>query len=204
MALIKCPECGKEISDNAQNCPQCGYPLKGSATKGEDNPSIGTAKGSQQTSQPVPKKKKNGCLVGCLTFFIIFAVLIFIISSIGGKSTKTSPDKSTKSNTEKSSETNVSETSIPETEAKKEDLEILSYENLNDGMLRYVTGQVKNNTDKNYSYVQIEIKMYKDDTVLGSTLDNMNNLGPGETWQFKAIITDNECNKYTIVGVTGF
>ena len=89
-------------------------------------------------------------------------------------------------------------------EAKKEDLEILSYENLNDGMLRYVTGQVKNNTDKNYSYVQIEIKMYKDDTVLGSTLDNMNNLGPGETWQFKAIITDNECNKYTIVGVTGF
>lgn len=46
--------------------------------------------------------------------------------------------------------------------------------------------------------------MYKDDTVLGSTLDNMNNLGPGETWQFKAIITDNECNKYTIVGVTGF
>ena len=88
MALIKCPECGKEISDNAQNCPQCGYPLKGSATKGEDNPSIGTAKGSQQTSQPVPKKKKNGCLVGCLPFFIIFAVLIFIISSIGGKSTK--------------------------------------------------------------------------------------------------------------------
>ena len=82
MALIKCPECGKEISDNAQNCPQCGYPLKGSATKGEDNPSIGTAKGSQQTSQPVPKKKKNGCLVGCLTFFIIFAVLIFIISSV--------------------------------------------------------------------------------------------------------------------------
>ena len=69
---------------------------------------------------------------------------------------------------------------------------------------RYVTGQVKNNTDKNYSYVQIEIKMYKDDTVLGSTLDNMNNLGPGETWQFKALITDNECNKYTIVGVTGF
>ena len=48
------------------------------------------------------------------------------------------------------------------------------------------------------------IHMFKDDTVLGSTLDNMNNLGPGETWQFKAIITDNECNKYTIVGVTGF
>lgn len=27
MALIKCPECGKEISDKAPNCIHCGYPL---------------------------------------------------------------------------------------------------------------------------------------------------------------------------------
>lgn len=28
MALINCPECGKEISDQVKNCPNCGYPLK--------------------------------------------------------------------------------------------------------------------------------------------------------------------------------
>lgn len=28
MALIKCPECGKEISDKASACINCGYPLK--------------------------------------------------------------------------------------------------------------------------------------------------------------------------------
>lgn len=28
MALIKCPECGKEISDKAGECPNCGYPLE--------------------------------------------------------------------------------------------------------------------------------------------------------------------------------
>lgn len=28
MALIKCPECGKEISDRAVSCPHCGYPIK--------------------------------------------------------------------------------------------------------------------------------------------------------------------------------
>lgn len=28
MALIKCPECGKEISDKAVSCPNCGCPLK--------------------------------------------------------------------------------------------------------------------------------------------------------------------------------
>lgn len=27
MALIKCPECGKEISDKAESCPNCGYPV---------------------------------------------------------------------------------------------------------------------------------------------------------------------------------
>lgn len=27
MALIKCPECAREISDKAINCPHCGYPL---------------------------------------------------------------------------------------------------------------------------------------------------------------------------------
>lgn len=27
MALIKCPECNSEISDQAQSCPRCGYPL---------------------------------------------------------------------------------------------------------------------------------------------------------------------------------
>ena len=28
MALIKCPECGKEISDKAPHCIHCGYPME--------------------------------------------------------------------------------------------------------------------------------------------------------------------------------
>lgn len=27
MALITCPECGKEVSDKATTCPNCGYPI---------------------------------------------------------------------------------------------------------------------------------------------------------------------------------
>ncbi len=27
MALINCPECGREISDQAESCPHCGYPI---------------------------------------------------------------------------------------------------------------------------------------------------------------------------------
>ena len=28
MALIKCPDCGKEVSDKANACIHCGYPIE--------------------------------------------------------------------------------------------------------------------------------------------------------------------------------
>lgn len=34
MALIHCPECGKEVSNKAVACIHCGYPLADSASKG--------------------------------------------------------------------------------------------------------------------------------------------------------------------------
>ena len=32
MALIKCPECGHDVSDTAETCPNCGYRLKEKTT----------------------------------------------------------------------------------------------------------------------------------------------------------------------------
>ena len=46
MALIKCPECGKEISDKALKCPQCGYPLKGDDIADNITSGVNTQKGS--------------------------------------------------------------------------------------------------------------------------------------------------------------
>ena len=37
MALIKCPECGKEISSQARSCPHCGNPMF-QVTKKESSP----------------------------------------------------------------------------------------------------------------------------------------------------------------------
>ena len=31
MAMIKCPECGRDVSDKAEKCIHCGYPLGGAA-----------------------------------------------------------------------------------------------------------------------------------------------------------------------------
>lgn len=40
MALIKCPECGKEISNKAKNCVNCGYPIKEGDTEEKIKPTI--------------------------------------------------------------------------------------------------------------------------------------------------------------------
>lgn len=33
MSLIKCPECGQDVSTNANSCPHCGNPIKDSLAK---------------------------------------------------------------------------------------------------------------------------------------------------------------------------
>ena len=60
MALINCPECGKEISDNANKCVNCGCPI----IKYEN---IYAEKS---------KKKKNPIVV--LVILVIAAVLIWV------------------------------------------------------------------------------------------------------------------------------
>lgn len=35
MAIIKCPECAKSISDKAPSCPACGYPISNITTNNQ-------------------------------------------------------------------------------------------------------------------------------------------------------------------------
>jgi zinc-ribbon domain len=58
MALIACSECGKEISDKATACPNCGVPIKKTV-----------------------EKKKEG--VGCLSFIVVAAVLAVLLAFCG-------------------------------------------------------------------------------------------------------------------------
>ena len=39
IALINCPECGKEISEKAKSCPNCGCPIDTSEPEKADNTS---------------------------------------------------------------------------------------------------------------------------------------------------------------------
>lgn len=46
MALITCPECGREVSDKATSCPNCGYPIN-DPTKPDVEKSIMIFKGQR-------------------------------------------------------------------------------------------------------------------------------------------------------------
>lgn len=56
MALINCPECGKQISDKAPNCPNCGYPINMSAA----TPSSNTATASKNLLILAHRAKEEG------------------------------------------------------------------------------------------------------------------------------------------------
>ena len=65
MALMQCPECGREVSDKAESCPNCGYILSESSSD--------TAKRSK-LSEPVSNN-----FYGLL---FIFTGVIFLIAGI--------------------------------------------------------------------------------------------------------------------------
>ncbi|WP_313295197.1 zinc ribbon domain-containing protein [Diaphorobacter sp.] len=40
MALMKCPECGQNVSTQARTCPACGYPLKADQRPMHEQPAL--------------------------------------------------------------------------------------------------------------------------------------------------------------------
>lgn len=92
MGLIKCLECGKEISDMAQSCPNCGRPLRlrqstAPVQNMQQGPDIG--QGAQpaynQMQQQPPRKRGHGCLI---TFLVICITLVlFAIFIVAGTKT---------------------------------------------------------------------------------------------------------------------
>ncbi len=115
MALIKCPECGKEISDKAKTCPNCGCPMDGAKIA----PNITQ---SATTSQPKTKKKGKGCLI----FFIIFIIVPSIIGVFANLITG-EPITKTKESTASSTENEVADIALTKDEARDLDKQIWDY-----------------------------------------------------------------------------
>lgn len=125
-------------------------------------------------------RKKQGMPLWLMILFIIIG--ISIISGIAGGNSKT--DNETKTGATDNSE----KLSLLEGHSGKVDNEY-SYE---------ITGSIKNNTDKEYSYVQVEFYAYDEaGNVLDTCLGNNSGLEANGTWKFTAscFFSNGDANK---------
>lgn len=77
MALLKCPECGNQVSDKAASCPQCGHPVSEMQKSVRQAP-IQQAK--VKAEQATERKTKKGLK----SITIIAGILILVLIIIGG------------------------------------------------------------------------------------------------------------------------
>lgn len=136
---------------------------------------------------------------------IVFVGLIILGALFSEDDTNDLGRGNTSNNSQSTSGSNITNQSDDKEEPKKEDLELIEHSFKEEEYINYVVGTIINNTNKEYNYVQIEVNLLdEDDAIIGSTLDNINNLGPGKKWKFKAMILDDETVKYEIKNITGF
>lgn len=81
MSMMKCPECGRDISDLAEKCPHCGFPMKPNSTNNISSTSpFPQQPNTSKLNIDYPKQKNS--VLGILA--LIFSILgcTFIIGAI--------------------------------------------------------------------------------------------------------------------------
>ena len=86
MAIIKCPECGAEISDKAISCPKCGNPMSENERMVSPSPQFLVTPTQQPTSTHnetvvvVEKESKsNGCAVAGFVGYLLLVGLFGLL-----------------------------------------------------------------------------------------------------------------------------
>lgn len=74
MALINCPECGKEISDKVKACPHCGYPL----VEESIDPSIPKPQQVEVTGVRIDKNKSKKIIIYVAGFLVLALIGFFL------------------------------------------------------------------------------------------------------------------------------
>ena len=81
MALVSCPECRREISDQAPACPGCGYPLRAvaSSSSGDSTGTVvkttGAVLGAWLTVPWIARLVVGVVAMICLFTFLIVGIL---------------------------------------------------------------------------------------------------------------------------------
>lgn len=137
---------------------------------------------SEKVKKPIYKK---------WWFWLIIVIVVGVIASSQGGTTTTGSN-STSSTEQKQTQT-------------QEKFSLVDSEESYDGFAYYVNGTIKNNTDKQYSYVQVTFNLYDaSGAQIGTAMSNINNLEGNGTWKFKAIGGTENAASYKLAEITGW
>ena len=149
----------------------------------------------EEINKKAKKCPKCGSKQG-MSIWLIVVIVIVVISIIAsaGESGSSSPSKKKEGGSAK--DTNEKFTLL---EHQKSD-ESNQY-------FMYIEGKIKNNRDRDMSYVQVTFTTYDaEGNTLGTCLDNNSGLQANGTWKFKAICSEgvDKIDHYELKEITGY
>ena len=83
MALIKCPECGKEESDKASRCPQCGYPIHENINIDANSHVVLPVNDYSEQQKEITKRKFKPLIKVMIILFSLVIIATAVVCTIG-------------------------------------------------------------------------------------------------------------------------
>ena len=176
MALIKCPDCGRDVSDVAPSCPNCGRPMLQAAP---------VAGQSDQATEVKEAKKSNPRLLGC--FILILGLGILLVVTRYSKDSTSSPGT-----------VEYPPTPTPSQTVVEPQLELVAYSWGTESDYAILEGQVKNISSQSLQSVTAVATFYDANGGFITTSDALidyNPILPGQTSPFKVMKTENPAMK---------
>lgn len=212
MAIIKCPECGHDVSSMATSCPNCGYPISSMEPAEPEHMEEQTRQNDaldefdmidsepeQKPKEPSAEKPKEasearpGCAITCIVILIIIAVVISLSAKtheLWNKNknygTSTSSYSSSSSHSSGTSGYGSAEEEFKILYLELEDLELKSSDYK---MYMILSGAVRNTGTKTCYFVKVKTTFYDENGIsidIGDTYAcGAEGIAPGESSKFE-------------------
>lgn len=184
-----CQKCGKQIADGTAFCPECGAPQNAA-------PSPAAPQNAQKDVKHKKKRSPGQIVLGIIILIIALSLIGKALGGGNGTSSGAASSSAPSAGTSPAAEKN-------DWDGKFEPSELtMTTDSLG---LPHITGSITNLTDKEYSYIQVEINLYDDTGAqVGSALANANHLEAKGVWKFEAIGSQAKVATCKIKGITAF
>jgi hypothetical protein len=171
------PICGRQTPANTSTCANCGSHLRASP-----GPPAQQGASAAATNQPAARAALLGCLGLIGGLFLLTLGISTLTDGCGGP-------KPSRGGATSSRGLTVADWGWKTGEFGA----------------RRLAGTVVNDSDKEYSYAQVEFNLYDDSGAqVGSTFTNINNLEPHATWRFEAVVLEDNATSARLKAVWGW